>query len=80
VIPQSDTIRAHSRGDEVGIKKQYWLQTDAPYDYYAGGWKRMPEAYLRLRDKTTKKVGRLSRSKIKPLYDQGSVPLKFMVV
>lgn len=80
VIPQSQTFHIHSKGDQVGIPKSAWLQTDGTFNYISGGWKRLPEAYFRLRDKTTKKVGRLSRSKIKPVYDHGSIPLKFIVV
>jgi hypothetical protein len=79
-IPQAQTFSAHSKGDELGIPKSCWVQTDDKFNYTSGGWKRLPDAYFRLRDKTTKKVGRLSRAKIKPVYDHGDIPLKFIIV
>lgn len=81
VINPADVNRANTRTDQLAIPKSYWTVTNNfSLNYKAAGWFRPHDVYFRIRDKSTNKISKTSRAKIRALYGHGLAPVKWMVI
>lgn len=80
-IDPADITRSNMRTDQLAIPKSYWTVTNNfSLNYKAAGWFRPHDVYFRIRDKSTNKISKSSRAKIRALYGHGLAPVKWMVI
>ena len=74
-------MRYNTYYNTVGFWQDAWHPYESIFHYFNNGFFKLPDIYFRLRDKTTGKVGNLSKSKISGMTDRSArIPFKWMVI